>query len=83
MFPGIGRKLEENLGKIEKVKGYIVIRECSSVTSLNFLKSLKEIEPQEGIFTKEPILYNDRFVKGDNHNVFKVKYCKWSKNCPP
>ena len=50
-----------------------MIRECSSVTSLNFLKSLKEIEPQEGIFTKEPILYKDRFVKGDNHNVFKKK----------
>ena len=68
-FPGIGRKLEENLGKIEKVKGYIVIRECSSVTSLNFLKSLKEIEPQERFFTKELILYNDRFVKSDNHLV--------------
>ena len=44
-----------------------MIRECSSVTSLNFLKSLKEIEPQKGIFTKKTILYNDRFVKSDNH----------------
>ena len=44
-----------------------MIRECSSVTSLNFLKSLKEIEPQERFFTKKPILYNDRFVKSDNH----------------
>ena len=44
-----------------------MIRECSSVTSLNFLKSLKEIEPQKGFFTKKAVLYNDRFVKSDNH----------------
>ena len=45
-----------------------MIRECSSVTSLNFLKNLKEVEP--------PILYNNRCVKNKSYfkfNVFAAK----------
>ena len=66
-FPGIGTKLEESLGKIEKVRGYIVVRESTSLTSLNFLKNLKEIEPKTtpvltlpGYKPPKPELYNDR-----------------------
>ena len=64
-FPGIGTRLEEKLGKIEKVKGYILIRESSSLTSLNFLKNLKEISPRQGFVFGgpfEPKLYNDRYA---------------------
>ena len=64
-FAGIGTRLEESLGQIEKVKGYIVIRESSTLTSLNFLKNLKEIEPiLVPVLTRpperKPKLYNDR-----------------------
>lgn len=66
---GIATRLDENLGQIEKVKGYIVIRESASLKSLNFLKNLKEIKPTElpvlrdnGPLTYEPDLYNDRYV---------------------
>lgn len=59
---GIGTRLDEKLGKIEKVKGYIVIRESSSLTSLNFLKNLKEITPERDIFTQKPELYKDRYA---------------------
>ena len=64
-FSGIGTRLEESLGQIEKVKGYIVIRESSSLTSLNFLKNLKEIEPKLlPVRTRPPAnkpeLYNNR-----------------------
>ena len=63
-FAGIGTRLEESLGQIEKVKGYIVIRESSTLTSLNFLKNLKEIEPKLALLTRPPErkleLYNDR-----------------------
>ena len=64
-FAGIGTRLEESLGQIEKVKGYIVIRESSSLTSLNFLKNLKEIEPKLELVLTRPQeqkleLYNDR-----------------------
>ncbi|KAK2552770.1 hypothetical protein P5673_025925 [Acropora cervicornis] len=58
---GIGTRLDEKLGKIEKVKGYILIRESSSLTSLNFLKNLKEISPRPNIFVKGQFeVYNDR-----------------------
>lgn len=67
-FLGIGTQLEENLGQIEKVKGYIVIRESASLTSLNFFKNLREIHPRR-IFNflsrppvKETVLYNERCV---------------------
>ena len=63
-FSGIGTRLEESLGAIEKVKGYIVIRESSSLTSLNFLKNLKEIDPKTKLVLTtgnfQPDLYNDR-----------------------
>ncbi|CAH3033119.1 unnamed protein product [Pocillopora meandrina] len=65
---GIGTQLEENLGQIEKVKGYIVIRESASLTSLNFFKNLREIHPRR-IFNflsrppvKETVLYNERYA---------------------
>lgn len=61
IFSGIGTRLEESLGAIEKVKGYIVVRESSSLKSLNFLKNLKEIEPP----TLLPFinsLYNGRYA---------------------
>ncbi|KAL9987226.1 hypothetical protein ACROYT_G001497 [Oculina patagonica] len=66
---GIGTRLDENLGQIEKVKGYIVIRESASLKSLNFLKNLKEIKPMElpvlqnnGPVIFKPDLYNDRYA---------------------
>lgn len=66
---GIGTRLDENLGQIEKVSGYIVIRESASLKSLNFLKNLKEIDPIElpvlqdnGPVIFKPLLYNDRYV---------------------
>ena len=62
-FPGIGTRLDEKLGKIEKVMGYILIRESSSLTSLNFLKNLKEISPRQNIFVKGQFeVYNDRYA---------------------
>lgn len=67
-FLGIGTQLEENLGQIEKVKGYIVIRESASLTSLNFFKNLREIRPREflNILSRPPAietdLYNERCV---------------------
>lgn len=64
-FLGIGTQLEENLGQIEKVKGYIVIRESASLTSLNFFKNLREIRPKPPFHFlpfKEPDLYNERCV---------------------
>lgn len=64
-FSGIGTRLDEKLGKIEKVKGYILIRESSSLTSLNFLKNVKEVSPRQGVSFKgtfEPKLYNDRYA---------------------
>lgn len=67
-FLGIGTQLEENLGQIEKVKGYIVIRESASLTSLNFFKNLREIRPKRTfnflslLPFKEPDLYNERCV---------------------
>lgn len=66
---GIGTRLDENLGQIEKVKdGYIVIRESASLKSLNFLKNLKEIKPLSlpdlvNYGLEKPILYNDRYVQ--------------------
>ena len=66
---GIATRLDENLGQIEKVEGYIVIRESASLKSLNFLKNLKEIKPttlpvlrDKGPLTFKPDLYNDRYV---------------------
>ena len=69
---GIGTQLDKNLGQIEKVGGYIVIRGSASLTSLNFLKNLKEIEPKKNriFFPKyeERIdLYNDRYVWGSSY----------------
>lgn len=67
-FLGIGTQLEENLGQIEKVEGYIVIRESASLTSLNFFKNLREIRPKptfnflSPLPFKEPDLYNGRCV---------------------
>ena len=64
-FSGLAPRLDEKLGKIEKVKGYILIRESSSLTSLNFLKNLKEISPRQGFVFGgpfEPKLYNDRYA---------------------
>ena len=67
-FLGIGTQLEENLGQIEKVKGYIVIRESASLTSLNFFKNLREIRPKEVLNFRlrppamETDLYNERCV---------------------
>ena len=67
-FLGIGTQLEENLGQIEKVNGYIVIIESASLTSLNFFKNLREIRPGK-IFNfrslpplKKTDLYNERCV---------------------
>ena len=64
-FPGIGKRLEETLGKIEKVKGYIVVRESASLVSLNFFKNLKEIQPGKKFDLRTlkyvPDLYNDRY----------------------
>nr|XP_058940896.1 putative insulin-like peptide receptor [Pocillopora verrucosa] len=57
---GIGTQLEENLGQIEKVKGYIVIRESASLTSLNFFKNLREIRPRK--FFHLYNLYNERYA---------------------
>lgn len=65
---GIGTQLEENLGQIEKVNGYIVIRESASLTSLNFLKNLQEIRPKTKFsFLRQPFvrmadLYNERYA---------------------
>lgn len=65
---GIGTQLEENLGQIEKVKGYIVIRESASLTSLNFFKNLREIRPKEflNFLSRPPAmktdLYNERYA---------------------
>ena len=61
-FPGIGTRLDEKLGKIEKVKGYILIRESSSLTSLNFLKNLKEISPKLNFLKGQFEVYNDRYA---------------------
>lgn len=60
IFSGIGTRLEESLGAIEKVRGYIVVRESSSLKSLNFLKNLKEIEPPTLLSFINP-LYNGRY----------------------
>lgn len=64
IFSGIGTRLEESLGAIEKVKGYIVVRESSSLKSLNFLKNLKEIEPADAfpLTNSLYILYNSRYT---------------------
>lgn len=59
---GIGTRLDEKLGKIEKVKGYILIRESSSLTSLNFLKNLKEISPKLNFLKGQFEVYNDRYA---------------------
>lgn len=59
-FLGIGTQLEENLGQIEKVNGYIVIIESASLTSLNFFKNLREIRPRK--FFHLYYLYNGRCV---------------------
>ena len=71
----LGTRLDENLGQIEKVKGYIVIRESASLKSLNFLKNLKEIAPiylpdLKNIGQDKPDLYNDRYVQssGGSHD---------------
>lgn len=67
-FLGIGTQLEENLGQIEKVNGYIVIIESASLTSLNFFKNLREIRPKEFLNFRlrppamETDLYNKRCV---------------------
>lgn len=65
---GIGTQLEENLGQIEKVNGYIVIIESASLTSLNFFKNLREIRPKEFLNFRlrppamETDLYNKRYA---------------------
>ncbi|XP_031558117.1 putative insulin-like peptide receptor [Actinia tenebrosa] len=62
----IYRDLEENLGMIEKVKGYVLIRQSLSLVSLKFLKNLKIIEPRKTFSITEkkmvPFLYNNRYA---------------------
>ena len=56
--------LEENLGKIEEVRGYVLVRESSALISLNFLRNLKSIKPKpKTSFLKNTVdLYNKKYV---------------------
>ncbi|KAK3733279.1 hypothetical protein QZH41_011124, partial [Actinostola sp. cb2023] len=70
----ISKDLKDNLGMLEKVKGYILIRESRSIVSLKFLKNLKTIEPRKTIrllkdkvtgkvtVMEVPLLYNERYA---------------------
>ena len=40
----IMQKLEESLGKIEEVKGYVKVYESEVINSLSFFKSLRDIQ---------------------------------------
>eukprot|EP00794_Sanderia_malayensis_P009771 gene9771-10770_t len=56
----IVQKLKENLGLIETVKGYIVIRESEPLTSLSFFENLVEVLPK--------YLYEDQFAIAVSRN---------------
>ena len=43
----IVKKLEDSLGSIETVKGYVEVRESASLVSLEFFKSLTSIQPKK------------------------------------
>ncbi|EDO47651.1 predicted protein, partial [Nematostella vectensis] len=62
----IAKELEDNLGMIERVTGYIVIRESVAIVTLKFLKNLRLIEPEKTIDVQKrrlvDVLYNDRYA---------------------